>query len=186
MSPPCISREPGGGRRLLWAFKDLLNYTIQLLFIRQRTAINQTPMFCSFSVGTMNLRNLFCLSHPGRCSRLTLTRELQRFPLWSRLNAPLHTVSLQVKLSVSSGPVSEFSKKHSHQRFTACVGEYYGSDISLKRVKADRFTDQSRLCIGYDWMMIWETDLCVWGGWGGEGASRALQNTVTDVLLFQG
>lgn len=69
MSPPCR------GRRLLWAFKDLLNYTIQLLFIRRCMAINQTAMFYSFSAGTMNSRNASRSSCLGRCFQLTWTAD---------------------------------------------------------------------------------------------------------------
>lgn len=61
MSPPHVRRERGTGGRLLWAFKDLLHYTIQLLFIRQCTAINQTAMFCWSSSGTSGRGNLFRL-----------------------------------------------------------------------------------------------------------------------------
>lgn len=59
MSPPHVPRERGTGGRLLWAFKDPLHYTIQLLFIRQCTAINQTGMFCYPSSGTKVRWNLF-------------------------------------------------------------------------------------------------------------------------------
>lgn len=108
MSPPCISREPGRGRRLLWAFRDLLNYTIQLRFIRQCTAINQTAMFSSFSAGTMNLTKFILALPSGSLFSADINWELQHFQQRSRLNAPLHTVCLQVKLSVSSGSGSEF------------------------------------------------------------------------------
>lgn len=51
-------------------------------------------------------------------------------------------ICFQVKFSASARPLSLNFKKHRLcQRFTAYVGEYYESDISLKGEKADRFTD---------------------------------------------
>lgn len=62
----------------------------------------------------------------------------------------------------------------------------YKFDIHQKGAKADRFTDESGICMEYDEMMIWETDLCFPGGWEEGGAVWARLHANANVPVFQG
>lgn len=69
--------------------------------------------------------NLLLLARPGSCQTWPGTA-------WPCLREQLCFTSAS----------SWSSEKHGLcQRFTACVGEYYESDISPRREAADRFTD---------------------------------------------